>query len=706
MQNIIRFGFLFSLLLLVSCGGFKKAYQKYDQGEYQDAIDILKKAHQKNPDDPLVNFYLAQSYRKSNRLREAEEYYAKVYDKKIPKTHHEDHADDAKFYYAVVLEENGKVEEAKKQYESYVKKGKNRAYVARAKREITNLEKRAEIEKITTFYEVKPIENINSNTAEFSPVIYKDKLIISASRDKARESDLNGQKNLGIYAIPLQNLESGDTKLSLFDPNIHKEGVNEGTPTFSADGKTMIFSRGAPINRKKGPKNMKLYISELGADGNWSEPRLLEGVSSGDNEAFYGKPTAKSKPKAEAWDSQPFLSADGQTLYFVSDRETDDKGTKNFGRHDIFKATKQKDGTWGDVRNLGSSINTEADEYFPYVAADGRMYFSSDGHPGMGGLDIFIAERKDGKVTVENMGKPINSAFDDFGIAFTEDKKGFFSSNRAEGKGDDDIFSFADNTPVQRVVNYSVRFKTIGVKLDQTEINLPKARVKILDDKQNVLKEFYTNEEALTEVIPVQDGKLAFEVTADVLELKKNFLTARNNFVVVKIPEKYLPPKPVFDTTFVYELKLQEFDNKTTFELSLLYDFNKADIRPDAAKVLDEFIVFLKDNPEVKIELGSHTDAVGRDDDNDRLSQRRAESAVNYLVEKGGFDRNKIVPQGYGEVVSKKVTKELAEKYDFLKEGDELTEAFINKFKDKKTRDLLHQLNRRTEIKILSTDNK
>ncbi|MFN3316828.1 MAG: tetratricopeptide repeat protein, partial [Raineya sp.] len=207
MQNFIRFCFFLMLAVLTACGGFKKGYQKYDQGEYQDAIDILKKAHAKKPDDPLVNFYLAQSYRKSNRLREAEEYYAKVYNKKIPKTHHEDHEDDAKFYYAVVLEENGKIEEAKKQYENYLKKGKNRAYKARAQRELKNFEQREELEKIQTFYEVTPLENLNSNQAEFGPVIYQDKLVISASRDKLRKSDLNGQKNLGIYAIPLADLK-------------------------------------------------------------------------------------------------------------------------------------------------------------------------------------------------------------------------------------------------------------------------------------------------------------------------------------------------------------------------------------------------------------------------------------------------------------------------------------------------------------------
>jgi peptidoglycan-associated lipoprotein len=151
----------------------------------------------------------------------------------------------------------------------------------------------------------------------------------------------------------------------------------------------------------------------------------------------------------------------------------------------------------------------------------------------------------------------------------------------------------------------------------------------------------------------------------------------------------------------VYELKLQEFDDKTKFEISIQYPFNKWEITPDAAKVLDEFLIFIKDNPNVKLELGSHTDAVGTDSDNDVLSQKRSQSAVDYLISKGGIDKSRIIPQGYGEIVPKRVTKELAEQYDFLKEGDELTEAYINKFKEKKTREILHQINRRTEIKIL-----
>lgn len=701
MQNFIRFFLIATTLIIAACGGFNKAYKHYEEGKYQDAIDVLKKLHAKKPDDPLVNFYMAQSYRKSNRLREAEEYYAKVYNKKIPKIASEDHEDDAKFYYAQVLKENGKLDEALKQYENYIKKGKNRTYVARAKREIENIKKREELEKIQTFYEVKPVENLNTNFAEFAPVIYQDKLVISASRDKSRESDINGQKNLGIYYIPLQNLQSGDTKLKVFDPNIYKESVNEGTPTFSRDGKTMIFARAASINRKKGPKSMKLYISELDKDGNWSEPRLLEGVSSADNESYYGKPSAKSVPKAYVWDAQPFLSADGQRLYFVSDREFDDKGTRSVGRYDIFVAEKKKDGTWGNVRNLGKEINTEGDEYFPYVAPDGRLYFASNGHPGFGGLDIFIAERKDGKITVENMGRPINSPFDDFGIVFINDREGYFSSNRPEGKGDDDIFYFINKDPGKRIVNYFVKFKTIGVKKDETEIPLANAHVKILDDNDQIIKEFFTNENAETETYPIKDDRLAFKVVADVSHQKKPFLAARNDFALVKIPEKYLPPKPVIDTTFVYELRLQEYDDKTKFILNILYDFNKWNIRPDAAKILDELIVFLKDNPSVKIELGSHTDSRGTFEDNDLLSKRRAESAVEYIVSKGGFDRERIVPQGYGELVPRVVDKELAEQYDFLKEGDVLDEAFINKFKDKKIQELLHQLNRRTEIRIL-----
>ena len=333
---------------------------------------------------------------------------------------------------------------------------------------------------------------------------------------------------------------------------------------------------------------------------------------------------------------------------------------------------------------------------FPYVSEDGRLYFASDGHPGLGKLDLFIAVRSAGKITIENMGAPYNSNMDDFGLVMSKKGDIFFSSKRAGGTGDDDIYYYeapqktelAENTPLIPIskpdsLNKPTEIKTVRYYLAGTvytknanneNIPLDSVRIKILTTGQ---------EEPMTEIVTRKDGRfgpIGVQEDGDyvILGSKKNYLAKREDFSMNgrAIPQSLLT-KAITDTTFYTTLNLEEVALEKVFRVeNIYYDLDKWDIRPDAAIELDKLVQILVDNPTIKIELGSHTDSRATEVYNQRLSQRRAESAVNYIVSKG-IDKARISAKGYGE-----------------------SELLI---KNAKTEDE-HQTNRRTEFKIIEIE--
>jgi peptidoglycan-associated lipoprotein len=390
----------------------------------------------------------------------------------------------------------------------------------------------------------------------------------------------------------------------------------------------------------------------------------------------WGKSTAINIAEDSVVVAHPAISPDELTLYFTSDM------AGGQGGKDIWKITRTAKGSeWSKPVNLGPQINTTGDEEFPYVHPDGTLYFSSNGLPGLGGLDIFKAKpQADGSWKVENMGYPINSNTDDFGITFQKDQeKGFLTSCRSQ-KGDADIYAFT--LP-------PLRFTIVGVVKDEkTEQVLPDAMVKSISS----------------------DG-ITIDVKTDKNGTFRYPLKASTDYVFIASHDGYLNGKERqttkgLDRSRDFKITILLSSTAKPIELpNILYDFAKWDLRPESMVALDKLVETLNDNPNITIELMSHTDARGSAADNMVLSQKRAQSVVDYLIQKG-IDPERLQAKGYGKTVPKVVDKKLADQYSFLKVGLTLDEAYVNSLKDSDLQEIAYQINRRTEFKVLTTDYK
>ena len=339
----------------------------------------------------------------------------------------------------------------------------------------------------------------------------------------------------------------------------------------------------------------------------------------------------------------------------------------------------------GEMENLGAPVNTQGDEFFPTFRPNGDLYFSSNGHPGMGGLDIYVAPRSkdnDGDKRklfseVEHPGYPLNSQGDDFGMTFEGlHNRGFFSSNRGDARGWDHIYSFEKQEVVQTVK---------GWVYEQDGYELPEGLVYMVGNDGTNLK------------LSVKgDGSFVQEIKPNVdyvfLGTCKGFLNHKEQLRVDTVSES---------KEYVLQFPLASITAPVLIN-NIFYDFDKATLRPESTEALDKLVTLLNENPNVTIELSAHTDYRGSEQYNERLSQRRAESVVNYLIEHG-IAKDRLSPVGYGKGKPKTVKRKLTEKYDWLKEGDVLTEEFIKKLPDEEKQEICNQLNRRTEFIVLRT---
>jgi peptidoglycan-associated lipoprotein len=389
----------------------------------------------------------------------------------------------------------------------------------------------------------------------------------------------------------------------------------------------MVFAKGNTGRRRglNSTKDVDLFISRF-RNGVWSEP------------------TAININDPEAWDSSPAFSPDGRTLYFASNRVGQRRDRVGYGGTDIYSATMDSRGRFGRVKNLGPEINTAGNEMFPYVAEDAKLYFASDGHPGFGGLDLFVVKRANGKTSIENLGKPVNSTGDDFAIFLFRPDRGFFTSNREGGKGDDDIYTFINEDPNLKVVNYYLQ----GIAYSRDKENkvqiLPNTKVSMLDGKGEVMQDYVTGNDGkfLFRVYENEDYELMGE--SDGYLLKRQDYTTKGKSVDPTTLKELLT-NITLDTTII----LDKIETERSFVLENIYfGFDSANIKPEAAIELDKLVQILTDNPQIRIELSSHTDSVGTHAYNIELSQRRAESSVNYLVQ-SGISPDRLVAKGYGE---------------------------------------------------------
>lgn len=662
------FPFVIAAIILTGCGAdkaFKKAETFYALGEYYDAAAQYKKAYAQTPpkEKPRrgeLSAKMATCYRRINATSKAIAAYNNVirYKKADSLTH---------LYLAQQLMKNGSYKDAAKNFQLAIdtlsKCAKN-DYLTLARNGLKAARQAPDWKKEGSAYTIKRMELFNSRRAEYSPMLAGedyDMLYFTSTRNEAQGdeySGITGAKAADIFFSQKDDKEKWSRPQSI-DSELNTD-FDEGACAFSPDGRTM-------------------YLTQCVVDANY--PRFATIVASNRSDASWSKATAVqiSKDTLSSY-AHPAVSPDGEWLYFVSDMPG------GLGGFDIWRCRLYANNETGGAENLGAPINTPGDEMFPTFRPNGDLYFSSNGHPGMGGLDIFIAKptksdfsensESSDSYQLEHPGFPLNSQGDDFGMTFEGMKnQGFFSSNRGDARGFDHIYSFFNPDIIQTVK---------GWVYEQEGYELPAAQVYMVGNDGTNIRLSVKGDGSFEQVIkPNVDYVLMASC--------KGYLNHQEQLRVspVTASEEYVLQFPLYDISAPVLIE------------NIFYDFDKATLRPESSVALDSLVDLLKQNPHITIELSSHTDYKGSDRYNERLSQQRAESVVRYLIQHG-IATDRLTPKGYGEGMPKTIKKRVAERYPFLKEGDKLTEEFITALPEEQQEDC-NQLNRRTEFRVLQT---
>ena len=639
------------MLLTASCGAdhYMKKGEKYlALGEYYDAAAEFKTAYNKtSPKDKDKRGErakkLAGCYDRINSTQKAIAAYRNTirYNKADIETH---------LSFARVLMKNGSYKEAAKEFQlvldslpdnELAKTGLLSAQTAQAEKEAGSR------------YIVKKMDVFNSRRADYSPMLFGDEydqLYFTSTRNEAEGDELSG----------ITGTKAGDIFVSQKD-----DKGKWGKPEAIVSGLNTEFDEGACCFT---PDQSQMYLTQCTTDPNY--PRYATIVTSNRSDAAWGKASALeiTRDTLSSY-AHPAISPDGQWLYFTSDMP----GGK--GGYDIWRVRLTSNGL-GGVENLGEPVNTPGNEMFPTFRPNGDLYFSSDGHKGLGGLDIYIAkvDKRTKKFVLEHPGYPLNSYGDDFGMTFEgPHNRGYFSSNRGDGRGWDHIYSFEKPEVIQTVK---------GWVYEMDGYELPDALVYMIGSDGTNLKLNVKGDGSFTQVISPN-------VDYMMLATCKGFLNHKEELRV----------KPVTESEeYVLQFPLASIRVPVLID-NIFYDFDKYSLRPESTKALDELIKLLNENPNVTIELSAHCDYKGSAEYNKTLSQKRAEAVVNYLIEHG-IAKDRLSPVGYGKEKPKTIRKKLTEKYPWLKEGDVLTEEFIKKL-DKDKQEICNQLNRRTEFIVL-----
>jgi outer membrane protein OmpA-like peptidoglycan-associated protein len=577
-----------------STDNISKGDKQFARGQYELAIPLYKADVAKGKNAPLYNYRIGEAYRLSNRVEQSESFYKAALDGKVKNA-------DAGYHYAEALRANGKYDEAAAQFANYASNGGNTTLAARAEIDAKNTLASKEVAAIKNKYEVTPVDALNSAASDFGGAL------VASTGDLVFTSGREGKKYLGngenfndLYAIKFENAAamSGGTARKLEGP-FNSTNKHEASATYTPDGKTMVFAR-SNDGSKKGYLSVDLWISYY-KDGEWSEPVL----------ANINDRTAD--------DFSPAFAPDGTTLYFASSR----KGGQ--GGNDLYKTTLGLNGRFSPAENLGETINTTGNENFPGVAPDGTLYFASDGRPGVGKLDIF-------KVTggqAVNLGADVNSVADDFAPVPTGPDTGLFSSNRAGGKGSDDEYMFKKK-PLKLVTFYADG--TVLERDDKAQTTLPIAGAQVSVAGPNGQRLTATSG---------PDGKFSLKLDSVsnytfIAERPGDFAARASLSTVGRTPSQDQLPNLINEIRLPVTLTLNKIILAKAIEVKdILYDYNKFNIRPDAAIRLDTLVQTLVDNPKISIELSSHTDQRGKNAYNQKLSQQRAQAGRRLHREQG-----------------------------------------------------------------------
>lgn len=651
MKYLSQIAFFILFVTVAACNTAKlsTADAQFDRGEYFQAANTYRKVYNKTSatkERPLRGKIAARMglcYELLNVPSRAIAAYTNAIRYQYPDS-------TALLHLARNQHNEGKYRDAIRNYELFLEKTPNHPLAVQGIKGATEAQTWKENR---TRYQVRRMDIFNSRRCDFSPVIFSkegDQVYITTANDKntgTDKSDITGLKPCDIY------LSKKDEKGIWQKPEPVEGDLNtefdEGTPAFSPDGNTIYFTRAR--RDAVSPTSTEIFTATR-AGGKWGAAQKLEITK--DTLSLF---------------AHPAVSPDGKYLYFVSDMPG------GYGGKDLWRAPLSNTGV-GAVENLGDQINTAADEVFPSFRNNGMLYFSSDGHPGMGGLDIFRARQDEwGIWHINNLLAPVNSQGDDFGITFfaQEEETGFFASNRGDARGYDHIYSF--HLP-------SIKVLITGTVSNRDEEPIPGAIVRVVGRDGSNHK-----------IVARNDGTFNVKIDRDI------------RYVMMAGAPGYLNDKEEFrsdsdeaDATYQVNFVLASISKPVLID-NIFYDFDKATLRPESAKALDELIGLLNDNPNVTIELAAHTDRKGSEAYNSNLSQRRADAVISYLVA-GGIEKGRLTPAGYGKLRPKTVDALLQRSHPFLPEGQILDEAFIATLTPEQ-QEVADQINRRTEFQVL-----
>lgn len=627
-----------------------EADAQFQRGEYYDASVTYKKVYNKlrkkeeRPQRGEVAFKMGRCYRLLNMSARASAAFQNALRYEYPDS-------TTHFMLAQALHADGKYAAALRSYDKYLEFCPDDSLAINCAEGCRTAQ---EIRARGSRYVVKQAKLFNSRRADFCPMYLGadcDQIYYTSTTEKAtgdKKSEITGMKNADVF-FSKKNEKGEWERPEPVEGELNTE-FDEGIVAFSPDAQTMYLTKAR--RELNAPTSVEIYTSTR-SDAKWSAPVKFEITA--DTLSTFGHPA---------------VSPDGEYLYFVSDMPG------GYGGKDIWRISLKE--RQGSLVNLGPDINTEGNDDFPHVRSDGSLYFSSDGHPGMGGLDIFrataVGDPADLRWKVENMGFPINSAGDDFGITFGKGEDGFFSSNRGDARGFDHIYSF-EYDPVRITIE--------GLVMDKDEEPVKNAIIRIVGNDGSNQKE-----------VARDDGSFSFALQRGV---KYVMLAGAKGYLNQK--QEFASDSTMEDANYWVEFILPSISKPSVVE-NIFYDYDKADLRPESKTALNELIAVLHDNPNVTIEMASHTDRWGSDAYNINLSERRAKSVVDYLVE-NGISRDRLQPHGYGKSRPKTVTKRIARLYPQFKEGDILTEEFIKTLSEE-DQQAADQINRRTEFSVLS----